>query len=72
MSPRKKATVKKIPRTFYIPGPLLEQLNKVADETGVSANDITILALRQYLNIAPFAAPAEPPPPADDDVADFD
>lgn len=67
MSPRKKSAIKKIARTAYIPEPLHEQLSKVAEETGVSANDLIILALRQFLN-----APPATPPPADDDVAGFE
>lgn len=73
MSPRKKPAIERVARTAYIPKPLHEQLVKVAEETGVSANDIIILALRKFMGgdttPLPAATPVSPP---DDDMATFE
>lgn len=73
MSPRKKPAIERIARTAYIPKPLHEQLVKVAEETGVSANDIIILALRKFMGgettLPTTATPIASP---DDDIATFE
>lgn len=71
MSPKRKPTVKKIARTVYLPEPLHQLLNATADETGVNANNLVILALRQYL-MGQGTPPPAPPAAEDDDVAGFD
>jgi hypothetical protein len=72
MSPRKKSVAERVKSSLYLSKPLHAQLVRIADETGVSANDVIILALRQFfLADKPVAAQHSMPLPSDD-FAGFD
>lgn len=40
----------KVPKSYRLPKPLLEELKKVSEETGLTESEIIVCALEEFLN----------------------